>query len=114
MPEDEAQFNYKHSQTRNVLERAFALWKNVFRIFASDLLHDTPEEMASLIEATLVLHNWFIDFKLPDDVSLIPKKYPEWMHIGGDIMSECDKNLIDGEAAAKARNDLKEYLMKYT
>ena len=38
MPDDESHFNLLHSRTRIVVERAFGLWKNTFRIFKTELL----------------------------------------------------------------------------
>ncbi|KAF0739178.1 hypothetical protein Ae201684P_012872 [Aphanomyces euteiches] len=62
MPDDEAHFNLLHSRTRIVVERAFGLWKNTFRIFKTPLLQSNPAQMAAIITATMVLHNLFIDF----------------------------------------------------
>ncbi|ETV67589.1 hypothetical protein H257_16188 [Aphanomyces astaci] len=63
MPQDEAHYNYIHSRTRTLVERAFGLWKNKFRMFKSPLDHHTPQEMARLIETNMILHNWIIDLE---------------------------------------------------
>ncbi|KAH9123941.1 hypothetical protein AeMF1_005222 [Aphanomyces euteiches] len=112
MPDDESHFNLVHSRTRMVVEQAFGLWKNTFRIFKTPLLHGTPEQMAHLIQATLVLHNWFIDFKQDTDRLKIPKK-KKWMHVGGDLVYPDEINLIDGPRARASRDTIKDYLYVY-
>ncbi|ETV69526.1 hypothetical protein H257_14762 [Aphanomyces astaci] len=62
MAPDEANYNWIHSRSRMVVERAFGRWKNKFRMFKHELLHHCPRDMARLIEVTLVLHNWYIDY----------------------------------------------------
>ncbi|DAZ94441.1 TPA: hypothetical protein N0F65_002759 [Lagenidium giganteum] len=60
MPPDERKYNYRHIGTRIVVEMAFGRLKNMFRIFQTPLLHDTPKKMAQIIKCSLVLHNWLI------------------------------------------------------
>ena len=69
--------------------------------------------MASLIESTLVLHNWFIDFKLDSDPLDHPLEYEDWMHIGGDLVYEFERNIVGGDKAVTTRNSLKDYLYNY-
>ena len=111
MADDEAHYNLVHSRTRIVVEQTFGRWKNIFRIFKNELDHGTPEEMTSIIEATLVLQDWFIDFTVDDSqIGNMPQTLEYWMHIGGDMVYEHERNLIDGTAAANIRNIVKEYL----
>ena len=113
MPDDEAHFNLLHSRTRITVERAFALWKNTFRIFKADLTHEDAYTMAEIIEATLVLHNWFIDYKPADYALDIPNEYEEWMHIGGDIQDDEVRNLVEGDRAIICRDIIKNFLYQY-
>ncbi len=83
MSADEAHFNLLHSRSRIHVEQAFGLWKNTFRIFKTELLHGDATEMTMLIEAILVLHNWFIEFKSEMDILRVPSTYQEWMHVSG-------------------------------
>ncbi|KAH9121548.1 hypothetical protein AeMF1_006791 [Aphanomyces euteiches] len=113
MPDYKSHFNLIHSRTRMVVEQAFGLWKNTFRVFKTPLLHDTPEQMANLVKATLVLHNWFIDFKSQLDRLRIPRISRDWMHVGGDFVYPDELNLVDGHGARAVRDTIKEYLNDY-
>ena len=113
MPPEEIHYNLMHSRTRIIVEQAFGLWKNVFRMFKTDLIHDTPEEMALYIEATLVLHNWFIDFNQNQVNDDIPNENEEWMHIGGDVVLANELNAIDSDEAKRSRDTIKSYLWNY-
>ncbi|KAF0714905.1 hypothetical protein AaE_011465 [Aphanomyces astaci] len=117
MPQDEVHYNHVHSCSRMVVERAFGVWKNTFRLFQVTLLHGTPEEMTLLIEATLVLHNWMIDEKeaaLEAITIPSPSEYEDWMHIGGDVIYDSEKNQIDGVEAVITRDHIKAYITNYT
>jgi hypothetical protein len=111
MPSDEAKYNLLHSRTRIIVEQAFGRWKNTFRLFKTELIHDTPEEMAFLIEATLILHNWLIDLN-GDYISVDIQERP-WMHIGGDPVAEDKMNAVDGIQAQNCRDRIKEYLSAF-
>ncbi|ETV65454.1 hypothetical protein H257_17820 [Aphanomyces astaci] len=52
MTNDEVNYNLLDSRTRMAVERAFGRWKNLFRVFKTDLLHHHPNDMARMIEAT--------------------------------------------------------------
>ncbi|KAH9098052.1 hypothetical protein LEN26_016762, partial [Aphanomyces euteiches] len=115
MHEEEAHYNLVHSRARNCVERAFARWKNKFRIFKSDLTHHTPEEMARLIEATMILHNWYIDlqevFEGPGlELEDVPQE--EWMHIGGDKILAGTEHRVDGNEAEDRRHLVRDYLYR--
>ncbi|KAG3146150.1 hypothetical protein PI124_g13677 [Phytophthora idaei] len=69
-----SRYNYVHSHTRIVVERAFGRLKGMFRIYKQPLLQHTPEYMARIIVATLVMHNWLIEFKDSKDCEI-----EEWM-----------------------------------
>lgn len=71
-------YNLVHSRTRIVVEQTFGRLKGKFRVYKSDLLQQTPTQMASMIEATLVLHNWIIDLEHPtlDHILIEP-----WMEL---------------------------------
>ncbi|KAH9152173.1 hypothetical protein AeRB84_005355 [Aphanomyces euteiches] len=107
---DKAKYNYIHSRSRMVVERAFGRWKNKFRIFKNDLLHHSPYDMARLIEVTLVLHNRFIEYDEQVAESIEPRRYPEWMHIGGDIVYAEEQNIVSGSCAERGRDYIKDFI----
>ncbi|KAH9186228.1 hypothetical protein AeNC1_011796 [Aphanomyces euteiches] len=117
MTSKESHYNDVHSRTRSTVEQAFGRWKNKFRIFKKPLDHHTPEEMARLIEATIVLHNWFIDYDallgLVPDIEDDNIELQDWMHIGGDITPEHTRNLVDGDEAKISRDTLSDYIYKF-
>ncbi|OQR96198.1 hypothetical protein THRCLA_22017 [Thraustotheca clavata] len=67
MSPSEALYNFQHSRTRIAVERSFGIWKSKFRVFKSNLLQADLWEMAMIIEATIVLHNLFIDNNSDED-----------------------------------------------
>jgi hypothetical protein len=109
MDDSESHYNLLHSRTRIVVEQAFGLWKNKFRIFKKPLEFQRPQTMASIVEATLVLHNWIIDFD-PAEIQPVAR---EWMHLRGDVVLPREKYTIDSDLAKKNREHLKNYLSEY-
>ncbi|KAG9401420.1 hypothetical protein AC1031_009282 [Aphanomyces cochlioides] len=109
MPDDETKYNLVHSRSRMVVECAFGLWKNKFRIFKIELLHHHPSDMARLIEVSLVLHNWFIDYN-EETLEIEPNEFPEWMHIGGDTVLDEDLNQVEGPCAQRTRDSIKQFI----
>ncbi|KAJ3403117.1 putative nuclease harbi1 [Chytriomyces hyalinus] len=99
MPQDEAKYNYHHSAARIVVEQAFGLYKGRFQIFKKPMVYGTPEFMRSVIIATMVLHNWLIDFK--DNVPIDEEA-------SGKISDS--KDVVDGEDAKESRDWLKEFI----
>ncbi|OWZ22551.1 hypothetical protein PHMEG_0002743 [Phytophthora megakarya] len=63
-------YNFKHSQTRIVVECAFATWKNRFRILRRPQEAKNVCNMSATIVASMILHNIAIDIRdttpLPD------------------------------------------------
>ena len=114
MPHDESNFNLLHSRTRMTVKRAFGHWKNKFRVYKTNLLHHDPKDMARMIEATLVLHNWYIEYGDAVEAQDDGGEYPDWIHIGGDIFYGNDRYLVDGDTAVRARDRIKEYLASIT
>jgi hypothetical protein len=110
---EESNYNLVHSRSRMVVERAFGRWKNKFRIFKHELLQHCPHDMARMIEVTLVLHNWYIEYDAEVLVPVEPQVYPQWMHIGGDIVNQEDLFQVDGVAAERARDAIKDYLQYF-
>ena len=80
------------------MKQAFGLWKNVFRIFKTAMIFYTPEEMAMFVEATLILHNWFIQFN-ENSFEDIPQENEDWMYIVGDDVYDHELNTVDGDEA---------------
>ena len=79
MPADESTYNYLHSCTRIMVECAFGLYKGKFKIFRAAMTQHTPEAMADIIKATMVLHHMMINFgdKVDDQVEI-----EDWMYVG--------------------------------
>ena len=65
MPRDQRTYNYLHSKTRIVIECAFGMLKERFRIFKTTLNHTPVQRSADIVVACMVLHNILID--LQDD-----------------------------------------------
>ncbi|KAF0707739.1 hypothetical protein AaE_013483, partial [Aphanomyces astaci] len=95
MGEAESHYNLIHPRTRIIVEQCFGLWKNKFRLFKKPLEFQSPQQMALVIEATLVLHNWIIDL---DPAATQPDER-EWMHLNGDILLPCERYTIDSVVA---------------
>ncbi|KAH9155387.1 hypothetical protein AeRB84_002645 [Aphanomyces euteiches] len=116
MTEEEAHYNLVHSGARNCVERAFARWKNKFRLFKSEFTHHTPEDMARLIEATMILHNWYIEIQKayegshPEDEDV---PHEDWMHFGGDEILAGTEYRVDGSGAEARRHLVKDYLYRF-
>jgi hypothetical protein len=106
MPRDQARYNYLHRKMRIVVEMALGLFKGRFRLFKSALRHHSPEKMALLISACIVLHNWFIDH---GDTTVLSETQ-EWMRVGGDELATPDSSVSEEEAAKDRRNFIKEYM----
>ena len=105
MPFVESNFNYLHSKTRIVVEQAFALLKNKFRIFKTELLWNDPHEIGRLINSILIIHNWLINFNEEEGELLVE----EWMEIG---LFYPDRNIIAGEEAKLKRDRIANYLLQ--
>ncbi|OQS07662.1 hypothetical protein THRCLA_20094 [Thraustotheca clavata] len=106
MRDDEAKFNLLHSRTRIVVEQAFGLWKGKFRIFKQTLQMKSPQKMAMVIEATMVLHNWIIDY----ESSPMAPNASEWMHYTGDIVFNSEMNEVCNVDASQLKDNTKQYL----
>ncbi|RHY02429.1 hypothetical protein DYB36_008482 [Aphanomyces astaci] len=109
MGEAESHYNLIHSRTRIIVEQCFGLWKNKFRLFKKPLEFQSPQQMALVIEATLVLHNWIIDL---DPAATQPDER-EWMHLNGDILLPCERYTIDSVLAQVTRDNVKNYLNEF-
>ena len=66
MPKDQRIYNYLHSKTRIVVEGAFGILKQRFRVFSSPLNQSSLNFSSEIIQGCFVLHNILID--LNDDV----------------------------------------------
>lgn len=109
MTKSERNYNYLHSRTRIVVEGAFGLLKERFRMFKCPLLHSSPQAMANFIIAAVILHNWLIDM----DEETLPVHVESWMHMGGDSVERQRMYKIDGSKALQARESIKHYLWKH-
>jgi hypothetical protein len=104
MDKDESHYNYLHSKTRIVVERAFGAWKNKFRVFEAPLRWQDTRDLASLVTSTMILHNWLIDLDDEEGVELAP-----WMLIG-NVAPPLNQYAISGDDALEVRDLVKEYL----
>lgn len=60
---EKQRFNYRLSRARQVVERAFGLLAQKFRIFRGTIWL-APEKCDSIVKATCVLHNWINTFSV--------------------------------------------------
>ena len=109
MDDCKAHYNWLHSRTRLVVEQAFGLWKNKFRIFKKPHEFKSPSTMALIIETTTVLHNWIIDNEPSTDEP--PQR--DWMHLGGNVLYSYEKYVVDSSLAKKAREGVMHYLYEH-
>lgn len=56
-------YNYKLSQTRITVERAFGILKNRYRILLGKIEQKTPTRVTKVIVSCVVLHNLMVEFK---------------------------------------------------
>jgi hypothetical protein len=68
MPTDQVRFNYWHSKTRIIIEGAFGILKNRFRILKSGLNMKSMKKNAQIIEGCIILHNILCDIQ--DDTEI--------------------------------------------
>ncbi|KAL2227912.1 UNVERIFIED_CONTAM: hypothetical protein Sindi_1770900 [Sesamum indicum] len=59
-------FNQRHSQLRNVIERAFGVLKNRFPILKGPMPHYSVERQRDLVIACCVIHNFIRKFSIAD------------------------------------------------
>jgi hypothetical protein len=72
--------------------------------------------MTRLIEATMILHNWYIDLQALFDGPIDPQeevRTEKWMYIGGDDLPPGSLNMVDGDVAEEQRRLLKVYLHEF-
>jgi hypothetical protein len=100
MDREEARYNYYHSKSRMVVEMAFGLLKMKFGILRTPLNMKSKESMAKIILASMIIHNWLIDLKEPEETLTAPL-------LIDDI--ETDRNNVDA-VARDLRDSLKIYL----
>jgi hypothetical protein len=107
MSQEDKDYNFLHSSTRMRVEMAFGRLKSRFRLFKASLNQKTPEKMAEMIEACLVLHNWFIDLEEfannPLAIAPLPRSVVPTVPRNND-------RAVDGEDARIKRDAFKEYL----
>lgn len=104
MAHEEHHYNYLHSRTRIIVEQAFALLKNKFRIYKTKILWNNPFQIAEMITSTIILHNWMIDFGDQVSESVTSE---EWMQIG---IRYNQTDIVSGEPARTKRDLIKNYL----
>jgi len=90
-----------HTKTRNMIERAFGLWKTRFRCLDSSdgPLQFTPSHCCTIITATAVLHNMCIFDKtpLPDNADDPPQQL--------DVVPDPRELIPDSNAAGTSVRD---------
>jgi hypothetical protein len=100
MSQEEKDYNFLQSSTRMRVEMAFGRLKSRFRLFKASL----NQKMGEMIEACLVLHNWFIDLEefANDPLAIAP--------LPRSVVPTVPRNSNDGEDARIKRDAFKEYL----
>ncbi len=113
MTPEESKYNLLHSRTRMVVEGAFGLLKNVFRIFKRELNHESAQSMADIIKVSLVLHNWMIDLRDRDETEEVEQSVRRDQQASVPIHADDIHAEIQIRADAKQRREtLKEYLWR--
>jgi hypothetical protein len=106
MPGDEKTYNYLHSRSRIVVERAFGFLKGRWRILKRTLNMKTPESCARTIVAAMVLHNLTIE--CGDEVNL--SNYTTDEYLGEHVRVNFSSRSLEREAAIVKRDLIKDYL----
>lgn len=106
MPRDERKYNYFHSRTRIIVERAFGGLKSRWRILKRVLNMKCPESVGRTIVACLVLHNLTVE--LGDNCNIGERIDPFCgQHRRGN---QYDAPVSTREAALTKRNIVKDYV----
>jgi hypothetical protein len=106
--EKDSHFNYLHSKTRIIVEQAFALLKNKFRIYKTEILWNNPFEIGDLICSTLIVHNWLIDLNDETEPAII--NIEDWMRVG--VVRYRENYVVGGNDAIIKRNAIRDYLFE--
>lgn len=105
MPRDESCYNYLHSRTRNIVERAFGGLKGRWRILKRTLNMKTPASCGRTIVSCMVLHNLTID---AGDDTVIDDRIDPYLHCNVPIpIVFPNQNLPDRHVK---RDMIKDYL----
>lgn len=64
IPERQRLFNYRLSRARRIIENAFGIFCQKWRIFRSPII-GLPQNVISYLKAALVLHNWLRKLEAP-------------------------------------------------
>lgn len=107
MPQDEKCYNYLHSRSRIVVERAFGFLKGRWRILKRTLNMKTPQSCARTIVACMVLHNMTID--CGDQVNIAEDSVD--IFFGQHTHVDYPNRAAAREAALTKRDLLKDYLV---
>ena len=89
-------FNYRLSRARRVVENAFGILANRFRIFHSKM-HHTPETIKLIVKTCLVLHN-FMRLRYPGVHKPTPQDHEE------DVDAELGRNVPQRTPQPDARS----------
>ena len=89
-----------------LIECAFGLFKCRFRLFKTTLINNSTDEMGSLISASMILHNWYIDMDgLPDESEYID-------HVENDIELNQNNLELERDEIESIRDVVKNYLWR--
>ncbi|OWZ14109.1 hypothetical protein PHMEG_00012459 [Phytophthora megakarya] len=99
-------YNYKLSQTRITVERAFGILKNRYRILLGKVQQKTPTSVARVIVSCLVLHNLMVELK---DTYPVTGQDPERAPVPVLSALASEDELSHAQGLAK-QTDIMEYL----
>jgi hypothetical protein len=100
-------FNYLHSSLRNVIERAFGVLKQKWRILKS-MPSFSPKRQARIIIACMALHNFIRDSALRDDEFEKCDEDEDYMPINEDEDGSDEQQPIElqGDDAPEEENEV--------
>ncbi|ETL93321.1 hypothetical protein L917_08498 [Phytophthora nicotianae] len=101
-------YNYKLSQTRITVERAFGILKNRFRVLLMKVQMKSPQKVTQLIVSCMVLHNLMIELK---DTYIVVGDDPDPAR-PRQLSTLADEDDLSHEQGVAKQSDIMDYLFR--